>query len=59
MTWSIWNAPSDRDYYEQLGPRWPEDPEHCHECGAAVEEQPHEPWCPENKPSKEAAPRGE
>jgi hypothetical protein len=34
--WSIWNAPSDRDYYDQFGPNEP-DPEpadKCSECGA-------------------------
>ena len=57
--WSIWNAPSDRDYYDQFGPP-PDEPELCHDCGAAVEEQPHEPWCPASlRPAADPAPSEE
>jgi hypothetical protein len=33
--WSMWNAPSDRDYYDQFNPpEEPEEPEYRCECGA-------------------------
>ena len=59
--WSIWNAPSDRDYYDQFGSRWPDEPELCHDCGALLEDsQPHEPWCPASlRPAAEPAPSEE
>ena len=33
--WSMWNAPSDRDYYDPMGLDCDEDePEICEDCGA-------------------------
>ena len=53
--WSMWNAPSDRDYYDQLGVDCDQDePEICEDCGArwdrgvACEE-----WCQTNRAEPE------
>jgi hypothetical protein len=55
--WSIWNAPSDRDYYEQFG--WDgeeaDEPEYCGHCGARWD-QACEEWCYSNAPAPEPAP---
>jgi len=50
--WSMWNAPSDRDYYEQFSP--PEEEERCFSCGAG-ELQACEEWCETNRPAEEPA----
>ncbi len=49
---SMWNAPSDRDYY---GDGEPEPEERCLDCGAG-ELEACEPWCETNRPAEEAAP---
>ena len=56
--WSLWNAPSDRDYYDSLGADWDEDEaEICEDCcarwdrGEACEE-----WCATNRAEPEAVP---
>jgi len=53
--WSMWNAPSDRDYYDPDG-RGEEDdePEGCVHCGARSD-QACEEWCTTNAPASEAA----
>ncbi|MGH9630731.1 MAG: hypothetical protein ACRD7E_20650 [Bryobacteraceae bacterium] len=55
--WSMWNAPSDREYYEPYG--WEEEdqpePEHCWHCGAGWR-QACEKWCYTNAPASEPAP---
>lgn len=33
--WSIWNAPSDRDYYDPWGLWEREEEDRCVDCGAA------------------------
>lgn len=54
--WSMWNALSDRDYYDPHG--WDEDdepePEHCLYCGAGWD-QACEEWCYTNAPASEPA----
>lgn len=54
--WSMWNAPSDRDYYNAYG--WDEDdrpePEHCSHCGAGGD-QACEEWCYTNVAAPEPA----
>ena len=54
---SIWDAPSDRDYYDQFGPGDPdEEPEsYCDHCGARWD-QACEEWCCTNAPASEPAP---
>jgi hypothetical protein len=53
----MWNAPSDRDYYDPYG--WEKDdqpePEHCWDCGARWD-QACEEWCHTNAPASEPAP---
>jgi len=35
--WSMWNAPSARDYYDQYGSdEQNEEPEYCCHCGASM-----------------------
>ena len=50
--WSIWNAPSDRDYYYPFGEE--EHEERCAYCGSG-ELEACEPWCEENSPAAEPA----
>lgn len=39
MMWSIWNAPSDRDYYDQFCGLEPEpEDDRCVDCGAHEEQ---------------------
>ena len=55
--WSIWNAPSDRDYYDPFG--WndekDDEPEYCGHCGARWD-QPCEESCYSNAPASEPVP---
>ena len=54
--WSMWNAPSDRDYYDPLGLDCDEDePEICEDCGARWN-QACEDWCETNRPVAETVP---
>jgi hypothetical protein len=54
--WSMWNAPSDRDYYDPLGLDCDEDePEICEDCGAR-RNQACEEWCETNRAEPEPAP---
>jgi hypothetical protein len=54
--WSIWNAPSDRDYYDPYGSdEKHEEPEYCYHCGARWD-QACEEWCCTNSPASEPAP---
>jgi hypothetical protein len=57
--WSIWNAPSDRDYYDRFGWADEEDdePEYCGHCGARWD-QVCEEWCYSNAPARAGAHRG-
>jgi hypothetical protein len=51
--WSMWNAPSDRDYYEPYGrDEENEQPEYCQYCGARWD-QACEEWCDTNAPASE------
>ena len=53
---SIWNAPSDRDYYDQFRiDELEEDPEYCVHCGARWWDQACEEWCCSNAPASEPA----
>ena len=52
--WSMWNAPSDRDYYEQFDRRYDEDDERCLDCGASWK-QVCEEDCPTRMASEEPA----
>ena len=49
--WSIWNAPSDRDYREQFNSQAPEPEERCWGCGAS-ENEACEEWCETNRPAE-------
>lgn len=51
--WSMWDAPSDRDYYGDCEP--PEQMERCYSCGAD-DLHPCEEWCDTNRPAEEPAP---
>jgi hypothetical protein len=53
--WSMWNAPSDRDYYDPYG-RDDEDEqtEYCCHCGAG-KDQACEEWCYTDAPASEPA----
>ncbi len=56
--WSMWNAPSDRDYYDSQG--WDEfdeddEPRYCDHCGAQWD-QACEESCYANAPASEPAP---
>jgi len=58
--WSMWNAPSERDYYDSQG--WDEfdeddEPRYCWHCGAQWD-QPCEESCYTNAPASEPAPHG-
>lgn len=63
MTWTIWDAPSDRDYYGQQANASftcedddeDGDPNACRECGATPDEA-HEEWCPYHRSAPEPAP---
>ena len=53
--WSMWNAPSDRDYYDQFGVDCDQDePESCGNCGArwGLGESCEE-WCETNRAKPE------
>ena len=54
---SIWDAPSDRDYYDQFGAGEPDDEleSYCGDCGARSN-QACEEWCSANTPASEPAP---
>jgi hypothetical protein len=53
--WSMWNAPSDRDYYDPQGMSDEREEEnYCHCCGAR-DSQICEPWCASNSAASEAA----
>ena len=56
--WSMWNAPSDRDYYDQLGVDCDQDePEICEDCGARWDRgEACEEWCATNRAEPEPAP---
>ena len=49
--WSMWNAPSDRDYYDQYGPNDEPEPPSC-ECGAIGDET-CEPTCERITPDRD------
>ena len=53
--WSMWNAPSDRDYYEPMGLDCDEDePEICGDCSARWDRgEACEDWCETNRPVPE------
>ena len=53
--WSMWNAPSDRDYYDPLGLNCDEDePEICGDCSARWDRgEACEEWCETNRPVRE------
>ena len=54
--WSMWNAPSDRDYYDPYGAdEQDEEPEYCCHCGARWD-QACEEWCFTNAPASEPVP---
>jgi hypothetical protein len=56
--WSMWNAPSDRDYYDPEGlmeKEEEEEPEFCFSCYARSD-QACEEWCETNRPASEPAP---
>lgn len=54
--WSIWNAPSDRDYYDSYGDSNQDDePKYCGHCGAR-RDQACEEWCCTNAPASEPEP---
>jgi hypothetical protein len=50
--WSMWNAPSDRDYYDPFGADCDKDePEICGDCGARWDRgEACEEWCATNHP---------
>ena len=56
--WSMWNAPSDRDYYDPLGPDCDVDePEICLDCLARWDlEEACEEWCASNRAEAEPVP---
>ena len=53
--WSIWNAPSDRDYYDQFGREEQDEEPDCWHCGARWD-QACEEWCCTNMPAPEPPP---
>ena len=55
--WSMWNAPSDRDYYDPLGLEDVDEPEICEGCGARWDRACEE-WCETNRPASEPVPVG-
>ena len=58
--WSMWNAPSDRDYYDPLGLDSDEDEsEICEDCDARSDRgEACEEWCETNRPVPEPVPVG-
>ena len=56
--WSMWNAPSDRDYYDSLGADCDEDePDICGDCGARWDRgEACEDWCATNRAEPEPVP---
>ena len=58
--WSMWNAPSDRDYYESFGAYCDEDEwEICVDCGARWDRgEACEKWCATNRAEPEPVPVG-
>ena len=56
--WSMWNAPSDRDYYYPLGADWDEDQaEICADCDARRDlGEACEDWCETNRAAPEPVP---
>ena len=56
--WSMWNAPSDRDYYDPLGLDCDENEcEICEDCGARSDRgEACEDWCETNRPVREPVP---
>jgi hypothetical protein len=55
--WSMWNAPSDRDYYDPYeSDEQDEEQEYCGHCGARWDEA-CEAWCCTKEPASEPAPR--
>jgi hypothetical protein len=56
--WSMWNAPSDRDYYGSLGADRDEDePDICGDCGARLDRgEACEDWCATNRAEPEPVP---
>ena len=56
--WSMWNAPSDRDYYDPFGAYCDEDEaEICVDCGARADRgDACEEWCATNRAEPEPAP---
>ena len=53
--WSMWNAPSDRDYYDPFGVDCDVDePEICGDCSAQWDRgEACEDWCETNRPVPE------
>jgi hypothetical protein len=56
--WSMWNAPSDRDYYDPFGAYCDEDEaEICVDCGARADRgDACEEWCATNRADPEPVP---
>ena len=54
--WSMWNAPSDLDYYGQFAEQGDEEDQDICGCGAR-DWQACEEDCPDNLPAEEPAPR--
>ena len=56
--WSMWNAPSDRDYYDPFGADCNEDEgEICVDCGARWDRgEACEDWCETNRSVPEPVP---
>ena len=56
--WSMWNAPSDRDYYDALGLDCDfDEPEICGDCRARWDlGEACEDWCETNRPVAEPVP---
>ena len=56
--WSMWNAPSYRDYCDPFGAYCEEDePEICEDCGACWDRgEACEDWCETNRPEAEPVP---
>jgi hypothetical protein len=55
--WSMWNAPSDCDYYDSLGVDCDQDePKICEDCGARWDRgEACEQWCATNRAEPEPA----
>jgi hypothetical protein len=54
----MWNAPSDRDYYDPFGLDYDDgEPDICEDCGARWDRgEAGEDWCATNRPVPEAVP---